>query len=283
MKSIPVFISIFVISITMLVILVFSQTEIMKEKVSSMEEFYQSKARKLSTDFEITKVEYNDKLNITIMNIGSEKLDPKKIQSFIPTLINSSTIIDEGFNLINSLYFDPGEKAYVIIEKEINSDENYTLSITSENAISKKINFILENKKLDIISASSSDNNNIIEEINESDSIETSIEIETDSYSYLWINYSIEDYSIQDSFIYIEHYFNDTNNVTAYLEYEKKDGWTSIDQLSNFNLMNEDIFYFEEEASNFRIKYYSNNKNLITSNIDKFEIVSNITRWWDIS
>ncbi|MFT4304751.1 MAG: hypothetical protein ACMXX8_01540, partial [Candidatus Woesearchaeota archaeon] len=90
-------------------------------------------------------------------------------------------------------------------------------------------------------------------------------------------------FSIQDAIINIEHYFDNSTNVEAYIEYKEKNGWVTIGQLSNFETKGIDNFYLNEEAKNYRIRYYSNNINTITSFVDNFEIIANITSWKDIS
>jgi archaellum component FlaF (FlaF/FlaG flagellin family) len=283
MSPVPAYVAIFIIIVSSMFILVISHSEIMKQKIGEIEETYKIKEKKLLTDFEIEKVRYNNEIiNIRITNIGSIQLNPNKFNAFMPLLIEGQTIIDEDFNLINPLFFDPGEKANLTINQEINLDENYTLTIVSENSISKKINFRFETKKLDILTAKTSLNNDEQKfNLNESDNIETEIIIETDSDAYLWINYSLDRISIQNSTIIIEHYFNDTNEIYAYLEYYSDNGWITIEQLSNFNSKNQDTFNFENEATEFRIRYLSNNLNNVISYIDKFEIIANMTIWWE--
>lgn len=279
MKAIPAYIAIFLILSSMLLILVFSQTEIMKERVITIQEAYNIKSKQLSTEIDILKIEHIDNLIITIINSGSEKLNPNRINVYMPLLINSTTNIIEEFNLINPLIFDPGERAEIIIDLEKEFDINQSLSIITENSFRKNINFILKNEDLEIKSASSS-NNEDIKSLLQQNNNEAVIEIETDSDAYLWINFSSEG-TIQESVITINHYFSNTNDITAHLQYKDRGSWTTISELSYFEDINTDVIPFNGNNLNFRIRYYSNNAETIYSYVDLINLNSNIIIWWD--
>jgi hypothetical protein len=280
MNAIASYVAIFVVVVGSLFILIYSHSEIMKTKIGTMEETYILKQEQLSTDFEITRVEHIDEIKIELMNRGGTKLKPELTKVYMPQLINSTNSLDSSFNLINPLLWDPGEKLLVFVEDEIEFNINKSITISTENGISKKINFQVKEEILHLNSAKLSNNETELKEKLNLSEDEAIIEIETDEQIFLYLNYSLNQASIQNSTVTIEHYFSNVSNINAFLEFQNKDGWNTLSELSYFETKNIDRFQNLEETLNYRIRFISNNINTIFSYIDIVEINSNVTRWW---
>lgn len=263
----------FMVVMGIFTVMIYTHSDIMDDKSSAM----------TSKDFRDTIIELEDiytegsRIIFSARNKGDTKLDPSKNRVYIDRYHNTETSVD---NIINEPLWDPGEKANITINKDIESGKNYTATITTEYGESRKVRFINDISEAELLKSekSSVPVQDTTEEVNESDDIRATISIPTGTNQYINYTFSVDGKStVHEGNILVEHFFNESSDIREFQQYD--DGWSTIGTLSPYTTEDNDTF----TGDSLIYRHHYNSTKDVEAYVDYIKLEVNATRWFSVS